>query len=138
MKNKLGFTLVELLTVISILGILMTVGSVSVFSILNRMQEELLEEQIKSLGDTAVTYVESQKKYIEKCPSDFDPKNWESATASQKKCFKKVTVSTLIDEGMFENKKDLCEIDKNIIVYRKDFGNYTELHSYIEEDTCSY
>jgi len=135
-KNKKGFTLVEILAVIVILAILMTTAGASVFSIIGESQKELLEEQIKNLGDTAITYVESKKYYLEKCPSSFDPNN--ITTKAEKDCSREILVSKLIEEGFFENKNDLCDSGKKIIVYKKNEGNYIELKSYIPENTCSY
>lgn len=132
--NKRGFTLVEVLAVVSILAILMTLAGVSVFSIINDSQSKLLEEQIKGLSDTAITYLE--KKYFVDCPGDFDPKNPNSTLKN--KCYREVSVEELVSSGFFENKNDLCDLEKKIIVYREKSGNYSELKSYVSEDVCSY
>lgn len=134
-KNK-GFTLVEILAVIVILAVLMTTAGASVFHIIGESQEQLLEEQLKNLGDTAVTYVESKKYYLEKCEASFNPEI--ITTQKEKACSKEILVSKLIEEGFFENKNDLCDPNKKIIVYKKNEGNYIELKSYIPENTCSY
>ncbi len=136
MINKQGFTLVEILAVVVILAMLMMVGGISVFNVIDESKKKLLEEQIKGLGDTAITYV--QKKHFTTCPLEFDAKN---PIASQKnKCYREILVSKLIEEGVFENKNDLCKdiVNKPIIVYRYNAGSYSELRSYIPEGTCSY
>ena len=51
---KKGFTLVELLAVIAILGILLTVSGTAVFAVLNSSKEKLLAEQIKGLEDAVI------------------------------------------------------------------------------------
>ena len=133
MFTKKGFTLVELITVIAILGVLMTLAGTAVFSILNQSRQDLLEEQIKGLQDTAITYVISTKVYLETCPSNFDPKN-----PTDSDCFMYVSVKDLIDSGFFDNKSDLCDETKQVIVYKSASGEYSELKSYVPEDICSY
>lgn len=130
MKDKKGFTLTELIAVIAILGILMTVAGVTVFNVIDSSQKKLLEEQVTGLADTAITYVISEKVYLANCPSKFDP---ESPLTED--CYTLVTVADLVQSGFFENKNDLCELNKEILVYRNSIG---ELRSYVPENTCSY
>lgn len=130
MKDKKGFTLTELIAVIAILGILMTVAGVAVFNVIHSSQEELLEEQITGLADTAITYVLAEKFYLENCPSTFNPES--PATDS---CYTLITVADLVQSGFFDNKNDLCDLNKEILVYRDAIG---ELKSYVPENTCSY
>lgn len=130
MKNKKGFTLTELIAVIAILGILMTVAGVAVFGVMGESQNKLLEEQINGLADTAITYVISEKLYLENCPSSFEPKS-----PSYSDCYTEVSVAELVQSGFFENKSDLCDLNKEILVYRDSIG---ELQSYVPENTCSY
>ena len=130
MRDKKGFTLTELIAVIAILGILMTIAGVTVFNVIDSSQKELLEEQITGLADTAITYVLAEKVYLENCPSNFNPEN-----PSTNSCYTLVTVADLVQSGFFENKNDLCELNKEILVYRDSIG---ELKSYVPENTCSY
>lgn len=136
MKKKNGFTLVEILAVIVILSILMTVAGVSVFQVLEDQKKKLLEEQIKSLADTSITYVESKNWYLRECPTTFNPKSPD--TSLKNKCYREVTVKDIMDANFFENKNDLCQLDAKILVYKKRESNYSNLTSYVKEGTCSY
>lgn len=84
MKNKKGFTLVELLAVITILGILVTISVVSVTSVINRSTEN----SYKTLEDEMV---EAAKKYV--------VENIDNYTSP-------VLLSTLIENGYIKEIKD--------------------------------
>ena len=55
--EKKGFTLVELLVVIAVIGIIMTVATFSVVGILNREKNKLLDEMEKNLKEAAKAYI---------------------------------------------------------------------------------
>ncbi len=135
MINKRGFTLVELIAVISLLGLLMVVAATSVSKTLTESKNNLLEEQVKSLKDTAITYVTNKKYYFKACSDTFNPEN---ITAKDKNCYRIVSISELVTSGLFENKNNICKEDKDIIVYRKTSGSYDSLETYLESDTCEY
>lgn len=122
------------MAVIVILAILMTVGGFSVFHVIDESKKKLLEEQVKVLSDTAITFV--QKSYFDVCPSTFNPKN--PTTSLKNKCYREVSVKQLVEAEMFENKNDLCKLDQRIVIYRYNAGGYSELRSFIPEGTCEY
>lgn len=129
-NNNSGFTLVELLGVIEIIGILATVAGLAVFQIIHNQQEKLLEDQIATLKDTAVTYVLSKETYLESCGNALDTNNPD--------CYVNVSINDLIEEGFFENRGDICDTNKSVIVYKRTEGLITELESYVEDGVCSY
>ena len=129
-NNNSGFTLVELLGVIVIIGILATVAGLAVFQIIHNQQEKLLEDQIATLKDTAVTYVLSKETYLESCGNALDTNNPD--------CYVNVSINDLIEEGFFENRGDICDTNKFVIVYKRTEGLITELESYVEDGVCSY
>ena len=129
-NNNSGFTLVELLGVIVIIGILATVAGLAVFQIIHNQQEKLLEDQIATLKDTAVSYVLSKETYLESCGNALDTNNPD--------CYVNVSIHDLIEEGFFENRGDICDTNKSVIVYKRTEGLITELESYVEDGVCSY
>ena len=126
---KKGFTLVELLTVIAILGIVMTLAGTAVFKIMDESRNKLLEEQLDGLADTAVTYVISKKTYLKNCSNSFDLK-----APNESSCFVKVKVSDLVSSGFFENTNNLCDLNGEVIVYKSS----GELKSFVSSELCSY
>lgn len=126
---KKGFTLVELLTVIAILGIVMTLAGTAVFKIMDESRNKLLKEQLEGLGDTAITYVISEKTYLENCSNSFDP-----TLPNETGCFVKIKVSDLVNSGFFENTNNLCDLNGEVIVYKSS----GELKSYVNNELCNY
>lgn len=134
--NKKGFTLIELMAVVVILSIIMTIGGIAVFNVIASQQQALLEEQIKSLKDTAITYAISEKYILENCgnESDIDPNK-----LTNSKCFRKITVKNLVDRNFFDNKNNLCNLNGNIIIYKvSTFGTTSEIKAYVPDGVCTY
>ena len=102
-KNKKGFTLVEVLTVIVILGILSTIGIVTVVNIRKSQEEKFNQTQRELFRQTAKTYFSDNKARLPIIPSETS----------------KVYLQDLIDENYLDS---LLDYNKN---------NY-ELDSYVE------
>lgn len=107
MKSKRGFTLVELLAVIVILGILLSISTVAVNSIRKDQEVKNLENQISSVLTGAKSYVADNPSVIYNlAPEDT----------------KIVVVRKLID-GDYVSIKDLAKITKNSEVEIKKCDN---------------
>lgn len=135
MNNKKGFTLVELLAVVVILGTIATVATVSVFGIIDKQKESLLKEQIANLKDAAQSYYIKSKKYLEVCPSSSNPTSLMAMPESSLKCGMKISVLELINKNFFENKNNICDSSKSVLIYK---ASATDINVYIGEDVCQY
>ncbi len=140
--NQKGFTLVEILAVIVVLGILMTVAGIGVTKVINDSRDKLIEDQMKSLADTAINYVANEGFFFDACPEGFNPTS--PTTSEKNKCYREVTVESLIQSGLFDNQKDVCNPNKFVLVYREGvYDNagkllYSNMLSYVPEGTCGY
>ena len=97
--NKKGFTLVELIAVIAILGILAIIVTPGIFAIRKNVLEKSLNTKITSIHNAALDYATDR---IQKIESNVTP--WPPTDATKKydmsvhDCFP-VTVANLISEG---------------------------------------
>lgn len=139
MKKKNGFTLVEMLAVITLIAILMSVSALSVTTILNKNEQKLKEEMKKNLGSAAISYLESNRTILRKCSKDFDTSNLSSNEPS---CYREIKVSDLLEKGFFTDNRGYCKKDAIVWVYkavenRGAENEYSELRTYIKEETCN-
>ena len=106
--NRKGFTLVELLAVIAVLGIIIGIATMNVISIINKSKNETRKEMIGNLKEAAISYAVDHNYYITKNSTD---------------CFKNndtcaITVSTLKNNGYFEDNKKYCKESASVTVTR--------------------
>ena len=94
MKNK-GFTLIEIIIVIAILGVVGTVITINLTSTLNSTNQKQCDEFVRKIEDAACSYTSMSKKIV---------------VCNRNK------LRTLITEGFVEEKVDTCTgkpIDEN-------------------------
>jgi len=65
-NNRKGFTLVELLAVIVIVGVLLTIGIVSVVRLISRAKDEQKSQQEKTISMAAESYFQDNRSYLPK------------------------------------------------------------------------
>ncbi len=139
-QNNSGFTLVELLAVITILAILIGIASGSVISVLNRSKKNMAREMRSNLSEAALTHV-MDHAYLEKCSVEFSKEIYEDKNITNlnnnTSCFRRLTVSDLVSAGVFENNRNACDDEDIVIVYRYNDGVNSEYKTYISEETCT-
>ena len=121
--NKKGFTLVELLAVIAILGLLIAIISPVVKNLINDSEDSLSEQQKKLV-------VEATKKYMIE-NSELLPEGSDRAI---------VYMSDLIDKGVIDNDKIIDPKSKGeingcvVVSYNNEFNQYDYNYSENEND----
>lgn len=122
MKNKKGYTMMELLAVIIILGILMTLAYVGVTKYLKQTKDTVYKDFEKNITAGAENYLVEHSSKI--------PKVGEKLV---------IDVSKLVCEGYIESLEDpvktnkTCNIESYAIITRKD---NTEYNMDIEYTAC--
>ena len=115
--KKNGFTLVEIISVIVVLGIIVSLATMSVLNILEDSRTKTNEYMEGDALDAALTYG-LDKLYLTKCPTSFDPNS-----LKETECSKLVTIKYLKDNAYFADDNNYCQEDSKILIYN-DSGEY--------------
>ena len=144
MKNK-GFTLVELIAVIVVLGVIILIGSTNVIGQLTGSKKNASKIAMKNLEDAAITY--ALDKYSIPGKPDFMPNSCAipyelTAVEAEGQCLKRVSVSQLIDLGFFTDSQNVCNKSSQIMVYKFKALNgdkyVYDFKAYVPDDVCKY
>lgn len=135
--NKNGFTLVELLATVVILGVLITIASFSATAMINNAKKKAGSLAVTNLKEAAITYYKQNNIKLSKCTAGFmvDGDNTSSCITKANE----VTVNTLIEAGVFTDTKNACDKNATVTVYRyvdPDSG-IDELRSYVDDYACN-
>jgi len=117
--NKKGFSLVELLVVIVLLGIIMTLAIPAITGITRSIKDNMLEKKVELIEQDALLYGEEMKMSIINSTTKYNGY----------KC-KVVVVKDLVPEYLDKDNED-CTIGTNCIIDPSDENNYLDNYNII-------
>ena len=138
-QKKQGFTLIELIAVIAVLGIIITISAASVSGVMKKAKDKASEEIRANLREAAITYSLSEYK-LQKCSESFSKEVYENKNitnySSNTNCAVQISVATLKEEGFFEDSKNYCLDTDMVMVYRYKNGENSEYKAYVSDTAC--
>ena len=125
MKNNKGFSLIEILATIVIIGIVSTVGIVSVNSMINKSKQHFYESQKQQMVLAAQSYVQDNRNIL--------PKNVGGMI--------KIKLSVLreknyLKEDIIDQDKNVCDQDNSYVTVYKNNQTEYKYHGYLDCPAC--
>ena len=139
MKSK-GFTLVEILAVIAILGILITIATSSVLRYVNDSRKSATQTSFKEVEDAALSY--GLKLFIPNSCAIGSIAKKEADVPNTRDCPRNtVKVSELINQNLLKDTSNVLNKDKSVVLYKQ--KNLKTGHTNISEcntkpEYCNY
>ena len=116
MNNRRGFTLVEIIVTVAILGILTTVAVVSVSNLTKKARAEKDTQNANTLKMAAESYMQANKEYLPKLVGEWTTINISELSQSN---YIKEEIKDQNDKScMSESYVDVTKISKKGYIYR--------------------
>lgn len=128
-KNNKGFTLLELLGVVLIIGFLLLVVVATMTNVMNSSKQKLIDVQLKSLENAAETYVASKSNLLPKLRSETTTiflHNLKQAGLVEKNIKHPITEELLPDDMVIEIHRDGNFFEYRAIENTGTYGNIAE------------
>ena len=126
--NKKGFTMIELLAAVTILGVIATMAVVSYTKYQEKVRNDAYKAMEKSAFSAAQTYIADKGIVVPLTKTNAKP----------------IEISTLVDEGYLKKLEDprakgsACHLGSTVKVYKtKHDGTKLEEHTYIVTIRCT-
>lgn len=136
-RQKNGFTLIEVLAVLVVLGILIAIAVPNVIKIIGKQQDTVTEHALKDLKDAAVSYA-SANVFLKACADGFEPSSINSTSVNG--CTVKLSVEELVKKQYFRDDSNHCNHSAYVLVYRyinkKNGNDIDEFRAYADESIC--
>lgn len=125
MKNKKGFTLIEILCVIAILAVITTIASASIVNLSNKSKDNLYCAKIKMIESAAKSYATSYEYELNQSSTYYE--GYKSLVIMIDDLVKSGNLSPDKDDTVLNPKTNDAMNDLQIILYLKNNQVYVEV-----------
>lgn len=133
LKDKKGFTLVELLAVIIVLAVVMAIAVGQLLPAMDGMQESAFDSEVKIVSDAASQAISLIMLNDIQGSYSFDKTKYtvtkDDTSVTTAYCF---TLQNLIDEGLINKKYDANTAGR-VVVYKKGNAHYYQVNMHNED-----